>query len=81
MVDPDLILENELARQGIKFLMESEVLQKQQERLLERLASGDESDDDLLKRIREYRIQSGFVASLLEIGEQIKSEENQNESR
>lgn len=82
-MDEDLILSNPLARQGIQFLMESGVLLEQRLRLIERLAAGDsrEADEDLLKRIKEYRIQSGFVETLLGLGEQIKGEENQNEPR
>jgi hypothetical protein len=83
MVDPDLIEGNLLARQGLKLLVESGILLKQKERLLDRLTSGDSNEDDeaLAKRIREYRTQAGCVASLQELGEQIKSEENDNEPR
>jgi hypothetical protein len=83
MVDPDLIDENTLAQQGLAFLHESGVLQMQRARLLERLASGDanEDDEELIKRIKEYRIQSGFVETLLELGEKYVSKEKNDEPR
>lgn len=84
MVDPDLLEDNSLAQQGLQFLYESEVLHKQRLRLLERLASGDpaEKDEDLLRRIKEFRIQAGFVESLLELGGKYsKNKEKDDEPR
>ena len=83
MVDPDLIDDNLLAQQGLAFLAESQILVKQKQRLLERLASGDsnEKDEILLERIKEYRIQMGFIETLSELGEQFRRKESDNESR
>lgn len=82
MIDPDLLDESLLAQQAVMFLVESGVLQRQKDRLLERLASGgaNESDEELAQRIKEFRIQSGVVEALLELGGKYVKE-NENEPR
>jgi len=77
MIDPDLI--NELAREGLKLIARSGVLEAQQMRLHERLAFGnpDESADSLVEAIREFRRQNGMIESLRELGGRFLEETEQ----
>lgn len=71
MIDPDLLDSNPIAREGIKLLAASGVLNAQLDRLKVRMAFGDadEADDSLLKAIKEFRKQYGIIESLRSLGE------------
>lgn len=71
MIDPDLINQNAMAREGFKLVAMSGILEAQELRLKERLAAGDadEADDSMLKSIREFRRQYGMIATLRSLGE------------
>lgn len=83
MVNYGLLEENDLARQAMFLLVESGVLAQMKEQLLEALAAGDplESDEIMVKRIREYRADVTVINSLIDVGESIKRKENENEPR
>jgi hypothetical protein len=81
LVDADLLDESLEAQTGLQFLYASGVLQTQKERLVARLASGalEESNVDLLKRIKEFRTNIRIIDSLLEMAEQYQRKENDSE--
>lgn len=77
MFDPDII--NEIAREGFKLLAQSGVLEKQLDRLKERIAYGDpdESNESLVVSIKEFRRQYGMIESLRSLGEGYLKENEQ----
>jgi hypothetical protein len=77
MFDPDII--NEIAREGFKLIVQSGVLDKQLDRLKERMAFGnpDESDESLVESIKEFRRQYGMIESLRSLGEGYLEENTQ----
>lgn len=77
MFDPDIV--NELAREAFKLLVQSGVLDKQLERLKERIAYGDpdESNESLVVSIKEFRRQYGMIESLRSLGEGYLKENEQ----
>lgn len=83
MLNYGLLAENPLSRQAMTLLMDSEVLPQMRAQLLEALASGDasESDEIMVKRLREYRTDLTVIDSLIDAGESIKRKENEDEPR
>lgn len=70
MFDPELLETNSVAREGLKLLAQSGIIESQQTALKERLAAGNvnETDESILASIREFRRQYGVLESLLELG-------------
>jgi hypothetical protein len=77
MFDPDII--NEIAREGFKLIVQSGILDKQLDRLKERLAFGNsnEPDESLVESIKEFRRQYGIIESLRSLGEGYNKENEQ----
>lgn len=74
MIDPDLV-EDPLVKQALIMLADSGILRAQQVRLQERFKFGDadETDESLLKAIRQCRQESMLLESLHQYGEALKS--------
>jgi hypothetical protein len=76
MIDPDLIRNNLMAQEGLKFLLESGVIELQQERLKERVLGGgnDDKDEVMLEQIRKYRTDHRNLESLRQLALEYKKE-------
>jgi hypothetical protein len=79
VVDEELIRASPLASQGLQFLAQSKVLLEQIERLKVTTLAGDsdESDEEVARKVKEFRRQSGMLLALQELGESL-GKENQS---
>jgi hypothetical protein len=81
MFDPDLIDKNAIAREGIKMLHQSGIVQEQIQRLQDRLVTGDadESVESVAAAVKEFRRLYGMYQTLREVGEQLVNKEIERE--
>jgi len=81
-VDEELIRNHPMAKEGVKMLAQSNVLNDMIENSVKSLILGDpdESEEQLVEKIRKHRRDVGVLLTLQELGESF-SEENRNEPR
>ena len=83
MIDPDLLLKLDAeiriaVVEAFKIIMDSGIIELQQDRLLAQLKQGalDESDEQLASRIKVYRSNNAKLLALKQLGELIEQKDD-----